>query len=218
MRILGSETDLYPIGKAIPAPAVLIDIADAPEMQAWAEQARDLVREWFPLICQFLATEEYAPPATLTLQFKPEIHVPAYCSEGTITINAKWVAEHPDDFGMVIHEMVHVIQSYPDEGDVPAWLMEGLTDYIRFYRYEPDVPRPRIDPLKSKYTDAYRTTAAFLAWLSGKYDRRLIYRLDRLFRTGGYSPAFFVETAGKDIDTLWSEFVATVPAPQAAAI
>jgi hypothetical protein len=66
-----------------------------------------------------------------------------------ITISGKWITEHPDDLGMVIHELVHVVQGYPNSRHKAGWLVEGIADYIRWWRYEPEAPRPRIDPAKS---------------------------------------------------------------------
>src|SRR5215813_1094207 len=67
-----------PLARAREAPPVEIDVTAAPEAKAWAEQARTLVRDWFPHVCQLLATEKYAPPKGITLVFKPDIRVPAY--------------------------------------------------------------------------------------------------------------------------------------------
>ncbi len=204
---------LYPLSRPLAAPEVVIDVTDSPESRAWAERARDLAREWFPLVCQLLATEQYTPPKTLRLVFKKGISAPAYASGSEITINADWIQQHPDDFGMVIHEMTHVIQSYPGgrRGEKPGWLVEGIADYIRWWRYEPEAPRTPINPQKASYRDSYRTTAAFLAWVVGKYDRRLVSNLDRALRTRAYSDELFQKATGKSLDQLWTEFVATLP-------
>lgn len=206
---------LYPMARPLSSPPVRIDVSDAPQTQAWAEHAQQLVTDWFPLICRFLATQDFRPPRTVTLVFKKDLEVPAYTAGSTITINGKWVTDHPDDFGMVIHELTHVIQAYPDKGDKPGWLVEGIADYIRFYRYEPDVSRPRVNPQKATYHDAYRTTAAFLAWVMGRYDRSLVVRLDRALRNGTYSVDIFQQVTGKPVDALWTEFIQTLPPPVA---
>ena len=31
-----------------------------------------------------------------------------------------------EHFGVVIHELTHVIQAYPAAGDKPGWLVEGI--------------------------------------------------------------------------------------------
>ncbi|MBV9850204.1 MAG: hypothetical protein JO250_11065 [Armatimonadetes bacterium] len=211
---------LYPLGRALPSPDVKVDVSDAPEARAWAEQARVLVIQWFPLVCQFLATDRFTPPKTITLAFKKDLPVPAYTTGtgtdgATISISGKWITAHPDDFGMVIHEMTHVIQGYPGRGDKPGWLVEGIADYIRFYRYEPDVPRRNVDPRdpqKASYRDAYRTTASFLAYVTWRYNRGLLSRLDAALRAGTYSDGLWKTITGKDLDALWTEFIGTLPA------
>lgn len=196
-----------PLAAAKPAPRVSIDVKAAPEAGEWARKAAELVRDWFPLVCGLLATEGYRPPREIRLVFKPDIEAPAYAGGDEITINARWIAQHPDDFGMVIHEMTHVIQHYPGGGDKPGWLVEGIADYIRWWRYEPEAPRPRVDPDRARYTDSYRTTAAFLAWAVYRYDRGLVRKLDRALRERKYRPSLFEEATGKTLDALWTEYV-----------
>jgi hypothetical protein len=199
-----------PLARAREAPPVVIDVTAAPEAKAWAEQARALVRDWFPPVCQLLATEKFTPPKEITLVFKPDISAPAYTAGGEITVNATWIKQHPEDFGMIIHEMTHVIQAYPNGGDKPGWLVEGIADYIRWWRYEPEAPRTRINPEKASYRDSYRTTAAFLAWACYKYDRSLVRKLDEALRERKYSPEIFDKATGESLDALWGEYIAGV--------
>lgn len=214
--------DFYPIGKAWPSPKIMVDVSDAPDARAFADNSRTLIQQWFPLVCQFLATANFKPPKTITLTFKNEQSAPAYTTGwGTngakISVSDKWIAAHPDDYGMVIHEMTHVIQSYPNKQYGEAgWLVEGIADYIRFYRYEPDVPRRNVEPRtpqKASYRDSYRTTAAFLAFVSNKYNRALVADLDRALRAGKYSDALFEQETGKTADALWTEFVQSLTPP-----
>jgi hypothetical protein len=205
---------LYPVARAIPAPEIAIDVTDEPDARPWAEAAQKLTREWFPLLAPLLATDTWTPPKTITLVVKKELRVPAYASGSRITINGSWIRRHPDDFGMVIHEMVHILQSYPDGGNKPGWLVEGIADYVRWWRYEPEARRTPIDPEKASYRDSYRTTAAFLAWATGRYDRGLVRKLDQALRTGTYSDDLFSQSTGKSLDELWTEFIGTLrPVP-----
>lgn len=206
---------VYPLSKAIACPSVSVDATDLPEQKAWGDTAKKLVEAWFPRITELLASEDYKAPAEVKLIIKKEINVPAYTSGGTITINGKWITDHPDDLGMVIHELVHVIQRYPGSRTTPGWLVEGIADYIRWWRYEPEYfathGRPRIDPEKSKYTDAYRTSAYWLAWASKKYDMGLVPALDRALRKREDPMPLFGKLTGKDADELWKEFIAGKP-------
>ena len=45
-----------------------------------------------------------------------------------ITGSVKYFRAHPDDFGAMVHETVHCVQSYGDRSN-PGWLVEGIADY-----------------------------------------------------------------------------------------
>ncbi len=197
-------------GKPIAAPRVQLDTSEAPDLKPWAEQARQLVEEWHPILCRFLATEEYKPPRVLTLKFKPRIDNPAFASGNAITFSATWIRQHPDDFGMVIHELVHIIQQYPGVPTTPGWLVEGIADYMRFWKYEPEYARPVVNPQTARYTDAYRTTGAFLAWVSNQYNKALVPALDRAMRHKEDPIPVFKRLTGQDVDALWAEFIASL--------
>ena len=205
---------VYPLAPPITRPPdVSIDVTDNPDAQAWAREAQKLVREWFPQVWRLLATEQTTPPREIKLIFRKSISAPAYAGGNAITVNGEWIRSHPDDLGMMVHELTHLVQAYPSGPNKPGWLVEGIADYIRWWRYEPEMPRTRIDPLKASYRDSYRVTAAFLAWITAKYDRRIVPVLDRSLRQGKYSDGIFKEVTGKDLDMLWSEFA---PKPAAA--
>ena len=200
---------LIPLARVVqPVPEFELDTRDVAEdvaAVAWGQHAQSLCEEWFSVLCAHLATEEWKPPQKIRLVMKRELEVPGYTSGRTITVSAKWINEHPDDFGLVIHELTHIIQNYPP--GQPGWLVEGVADYVRYWKYEPEMPRRRIDDKRARYTDSYYTSAAFLAWTAHRYDRRLLRRLDSALRKGEYKDELFEEITGKPLDKLWEEFV-----------
>ena len=99
------------------------------------------------------------PDTPVTLVFKKEKGI-AHTSGAKITISTEWIGKHPDDFGMVIHELCHVVQSYPKG---VGWITEGIADYIRYFKYEPRPTPPKVGA-KASYKDGYKTSATFLAW------------------------------------------------------
>lgn len=202
---------VYPLAKRLDCPPVVIDVSDFPESQAWGDAAKALVESWFPTVCSLLATEEYKPPKEIKLVIKKSINSPAYASGGTITINGKWITDHPDDLGMIVHELTHVVQSYPRNQKKPGWLVEGIADYVRWWRYEPEAKRPRIDPEKNKYSDSYRVTAYWLAWVSKKYDMRLVPAIDLALRKAEDPMPIFAKMTGKEPEELWKEFLDSKP-------
>lgn len=213
---------IYPLAKAQVAPVIEIDVTDSPESKEWAETGKALLEEWYGKLTQLLATDGVDPmtgrqtgnafkrPDKIRLVFKKELNVPAYASGAEITISGKWIADHPDDLGVVIHEAVHVIQQYPNYDGKQGWLVEGIADYIRWWRYEPELhsgsSRTRINFASAKYTDAYRTTAKFLAWASRKYDMRLVPALDKAMRDSRDPMPVFEAVTGKSAEDLWDEF------------
>lgn len=207
----GLDKFVYPMGKALACPPVVVDASDFPEGQAWGDAAKVQVEAWFPIVTAMLSTQDYRVPAEIRLVIKKEISAPAFASGNTITINGKWITQRPDDLGMAIHELVHVVQSYPASRSKPGWLVEGIADYIRWWRYEPEAPRPRINVDRAKYSDSYRTTAYWLAWVSKKYDMRLVPALDLAMRKREDPMPLFQKMTGKTPDELWTEFVATLP-------
>ncbi len=116
---------------------------------------------------------------------------------------------------MVVHELVHVLQAYPPASGARGWLTEGIADYIRWWRFEPEEfalhGRPAIDPARSRCTDGYRTTAYWLAWTAKRYDLRLVRALDAAMRRGEDPMPLFAQTTGRDADALWAEFLAQKP-------
>ena len=177
------------------------------EVRAWAEEAAKQVREWWPQVARLLSTEQFKAPQQLTLTFKKELNDPAHRTADGIFISIPWITKHPGDFGMIIHEMTHAIQDYHGVPQGAGWLTEGIADYIRYWHYEPEVPRRAIDLKKASYRNGYGTTGAFLAWIIVNYDRRAVRRLDAALREGKYSDTIFEEITGKALDPLWDEFI-----------
>ena len=94
----------------------------------------------------------------------------------------------------------------------PVWLVEGVADYIRWIKFEPQNYQARINPRTATYHDSYRTTATFLGWCELHYDSRLVTKLNQDVRFGTYTNDKFKQYCGKDVDTLWAEFIAAYQA------
>ena len=190
------------------APRVEVDTRETPDLAPWGEQARELVRQWHPKISEVLASDGFRPPEEVKIVFKDARKGVAATSGSTITITADWVRKHPDDFGMVVHELTHVIQHYPPNKANAGWLVEGIADHVRCFHFEPEKRLPPIDVKKASYRDGYKTAARFLDWVQTKYDPRLVSRLNAALRGGRYHDKLFDEYTGKPLDELWSEFIA----------
>jgi hypothetical protein len=95
-------------------------------------------------------------------------------------------------------------------GKNPGWLVEGIADYIRWFKYEPESKRPQVNPDKAKYTDSYRTTAAFLDFVARTHDPDVVGKLNGAMRENKYEPELWKQYTGKTVDELWDEFIATL--------
>ena len=189
-------------------------ISEVPDLQPWGHAAEALCQVWYPKIVDILHSDDSVRPlpSVVKIYFEKDMRGVAYSSGGQIHISASWVRSHPNDFGMVIHELTHLVQRYPRNRNPAGWLVEGIADYVRLGYFEPLIPRPPIDFTRAKYTDAYKTTASFLIWLEGKYGTDLVPKLNAALRDGSYSDDLFKKATGKEVAQLWSDFAAAAVA------
>ncbi len=188
---------------------ITVDASATPDLAAWGKRAGELCAEWYPKITTLLASEGFVPPKQVRLVFHEKKEGVADTSGDTINIAANYVRHATNDFGMVIHELTHVVQSYGRGGN-PGWLVEGVADYIRLTHYEPQARRPRIDPNRASYRDAYKTTAIFLEWTETTYDKQLVHKLNQAMREGVFNMELFKTNTGHSIDDLWKQFTDTL--------
>jgi hypothetical protein len=131
----------------------------------------------------------------------------AATSDGIVRYNPAWFVSHPNDIDVVTHEVMHIVQSYPD--GALGWLVEGVADYVRF--------KLGIDNKsagwtltqfneKQRYTNAYRITARFLVWAEKNYTKKLVKKLDAAMRNQSYTPEIWTKLTGKTVDELWKEY------------
>lgn len=187
---------------------ITVESDDAPDLKEWGERAKAVCEAWYPQIAAELASDGSKPRDSVKIVFRPKMRVPAATGGGTISVNAEYVRGHTDDLGMMVHELVHVVQAYPAQKANLGWLTEGIADYIRFWKYEPQVRQRKINPEKASYRDSYRTTAAFLGWLVASKDPNIVNKLNARLRVGGADETIFNDLLGKGVDDLWKEFLA----------
>jgi hypothetical protein len=129
-------------------------------------------------------------------------------ANGEIVISAQWLRNNPMDSDLLTHEVMHIVQSYP--GGQPGWLVEGIADFVRF-RYGRDNAGsnwslPDFDR-SQKYTDSYRVTSRFLAWLERKVRGDIVDRLDQALRQNQYQNGqIWNQLTGKSVDQLWNDY------------
>jgi hypothetical protein len=190
--------------------AVKLDVRDAPETAAWAADAKQLCETWYAIVFDRLYPGRRPPKRTITIIFKgPSMKGLAFtqASVSTVTISADWIKKHPDDFGMVIHELTHIVQNYPrSKGSNPFWVQEGMADYFRYYEYEPEKGVPV--NWKKTYRDGYAIASAFLDWIQRTHEPRIIEKVNTRLTIGEYTDELFADFAGAPLEQLWTEFLA----------
>lgn len=193
------------LGVADSSVTVNVDVTQAPELEEWCSKAKAELVAWYPRIRNLLADEGFTPPSTIELKGKKSEKGIGGTAGATIVVHSGWVLKHPDDIGMVIHELTHIIQSYPSPD--PGWVTEGIADYIRWAIYEGKplawFPVPQTP---SGYTDGYRTAAGFLLWLESGPSFGIVRRLSKAMRARTYSDSLFEECAGKPLPDLWKQY------------
>jgi hypothetical protein len=187
---------------------VIVDATDEPKMKDWAENVAKVCTRAYPMINEELKSDGFKPPRVVTLTLKNDYRGVAETSDNEITGSVKYFQEHPGDAGAIVHETVHVVQHYRGGGN-PGWLVEGVSDYIRFFKFEPG-KIGRINANRARYNGGYRASAAFLAYLTDKYDKQLVLKLNKLMREGHYKKDIFQVLTGKSLEDLGKEWLATL--------
>ncbi len=211
---------------------IAIDTSGAPDLKEWAEtKLGPVLADWYPQIVAMLPSEGYTPPKRFTVTIRPGRGVAA--TGGTrVTANATWLKNElqREAIGAILHEEVHVVQQYgggrrnnPDAPRVrpPGWLVEGIPDYIRWFKYEPQSHGADVTYLRRlqarttlnlRYDGLYRITANFLDWVVEHYDKNkeLITKLNAACRQGTYSTNLWVTCTGKTVEELNDEWKAAI--------
>lgn len=199
-----------------------MDTTMAPDLTGWADkELRPVVQEWYPKLVAMLPSEGFIARTNVTIRFRDNMGgTPASAGGGFINCNAGWFRRElkREALGSVVHEMVHVVQSYgrtrrddPNVTRMPGWLVEGIPDYIRWFLYEPQTKGAEITARnigRAKYDASYRITGNFLNWVTTKYDTNIVLKLNTAARAGKYREELWKEYTGKTIQELGAEWKA----------
>lgn len=183
---------------------ITIDVSEAPEMKEWTEKVARICEQAYPMINEELAGEKFRPASQFSITMKKDYDGVAYTAGDKIVGSVKFFKQHPDDVGAMVHETTHVVQAYRGRGN-PGWLVEGVSDYVRFFKYEPQ-KRRRPNARTARYDASYQTTADFLGYVTEKYDPQLVLKLNQAMRTGKYKEDMFKELTGKTVQELGEEW------------
>ena len=187
------------------APKGFVDVSRFPDLRDWAARAEAQTEAFWPDAAALLYSKGFVTPNAVYVIYRngPGTTAVAATGGGVMTVNADWCRKQPNDTGLTVHEMAHVVQS----GGSPGWLVEAVADYVRWVRFEPENFTFRIKPTDPPQ-QPYRAGAVFLAWCENHYDPWLVTQLNDACRFGRYSDGLFAKYCGKDINALYTEFLA----------
>ena len=209
------QADPAPATGPATAPAgvrISIDTARAPDLTAWATDTLvPVLRAWYPRISAELPVPGHVPADHFSVVFDPDYKGVAATSGTHVVANPAWFRTQlrGEAVGALLHEEVHVIQR-PGHAlgghHMPTWLLEGSADYIRWFEFEPAAARPHPRADHARYDASYRTTAAFLAWVTAHYDRHLVAELNAANYAGTYADDLWVRYTGRTAADLGAEW------------
>ncbi len=190
------------------------DDVTPPYSSSQIRKLRDLIISYantveaeYPLVAQVLHPS-HATRGPISILISYRFKQAAAQTDGTrIRVNAAYAMDNPNDLGIVVHELVHVIQGY--RSDAPKWLVEGMADYVRFYYFEPVTARP-LNLGRLPATTGYTVTAQFLDWVVRTYNAKLIPQLNKALYDGVYSDEIWKGLTGKSLEQLNIEWVRTL--------
>lgn len=194
----------------------------APDLTEWTDKELvPVVREWYPKLVEMLPGEGFQAPTNVTIVFKDNMGgTPAAAGGNRISCNIGWFRRNlkGEARGSVVHEMVHVVQQYgrarrnPTAMRTPGWVTEGIADYIRWFKYEPESHGAEITSrniARAKYDASYRVTGNFLNWMCEKFDPQFVVKLNAAARDGNYREELWVKAGGKPLAELGDDWKKT---------
>ncbi len=192
-----------------------LDVSRSPDLKEWAQaKLKPAVDQWYPVWVDCLASDGFTAPKKFRITIKPMNGVAA-TSDTDVEVSEQWIKrqlrrpEWNEAIGSVIHELVHVVQQYGGQRN-PGWMVEGIADYFRWFHYEAAEHRPKLTPARAaraRYSDSYKTTAAFLDYVAKNHDHEFVVKMNAAMREGRYSPNLWREFTGMTVQDLWSEYV-----------
>jgi len=197
---------------------ITFDTSRAANMTEWTtNKLAPALLEWYPKIVAYLPSDGYEAPKHFRVVLRPGDGV-ADTSGTRVNAYIPWMKRemNGEAIGSLVHECVHVVQQYdshhpdnPHPARNPGYLVEGIADYYRWFKFEPKSKGAEITRrglARANYDRSYRVTANFLNWVSEKYDQDLVPQLNAAMREGNYSTNLWTKNTGKTIQQLNTEW------------
>jgi len=173
-----------------------------------ASLKNDLITTFFTNYPKLVKTFNKKSRKEVTFVIDPEYKGVAATAGGIVRFSPEWFAKNPKDIDVVTHEVMHIVQAYPNDSG-PWWITEGIADFIRFKygvaNLEGNWKLPEFTTTQ-KYTDSYRITARFFHWIESNVKKNFVKKLDKAMREKTFTEDFWKDVTGSSIDSLWSDY------------
>ncbi|HEV8540753.1 MAG TPA: basic secretory protein-like protein [Verrucomicrobiae bacterium] len=209
------------------------------EMPELAAQARSLGDELYPKVVRLLGDDTQARARQIDIVFKRNLTgqfkgalkrsarnmpkfgtftLPGAAQGTTIYLDVEELKKDPSDLErLLLHEMAHTAQGYRwyRFWRAPYYWREGVADYVAYQLTRTNIAGAggtscaRCSALWPHYTSGYACAAAFLIFVEGAYDPKIVPKLQRALWSGSYDDALFQAATGKALEELWAEFLRT---------
>ena len=183
-----------------------IDVADGPEMKEWAEKVTRICTRAYPMINEELKSDGFKPPSVVTLALKTSLSRRCFCLRrgritGSVSILKSTRATSVPWFTR--RRMSCNITTAAETRD--GWwrgsaTTSGFSSSSRGKSGESTLAH-------AHYNGSYRVTAAFLDYVTRKYDKQLVLKLNKAMREGRYKKEIFKEVTGKSLEELDMEWI-----------
>lgn len=191
--------------------AIEFDTTQTPQLTPWVDKVlKPICAEWYPKIVTMFPSEGYEAPRRFTITFRAGMRGVAYTAGTSVVCAGPWFEGNLEGeaAGAVVHELVHVVQQFRrGRARTPSWVVEGLADYLRWFCYEPQEKRPRVNFDRANFDDSYRTTGAFFDYLARTHGAEIMTKLNDRARRGEYTEQTWEDLTGKSVEDLWLEYV-----------
>jgi hypothetical protein len=187
---------------------VEMDYSAAPQLQAYAEEVKRRAFGWWGIINDALSFPGYRPATRIFMRFANDMPLgkAGLTHDVNINLNAPYIIEHPVEYNLVAHEMVHVYQHY--QHPTPVWLVEGVADYVRYYVMFPQDRERLYDPSGADYNRGYTQGAALLDWVERTHGVGSVRLLNATLYHGGNGEKLLSKMTGLSLDQIWAKVIA----------
>lgn len=212
-----NATDSFTFKTVDGVTTITVDVTAAPDLKIWVQdKLAPVLAVWYPKLVAWLPSPGFTAPPRFKITLKSMKGV-AYTVGTNVSVSTEWIRHEMNGqaIGSLVHECVHVVQQYGHSyggAKAPFWLTEGMADYFRWFKYEPQSHGADLDWVKRqpkdsiRYDGAYRISANFLDWVTRKYAPRIVVELNAAMRDGTYSDDLWKQKTGKTLQELGAEW------------